>query len=79
MGAAEKIAIYLLKQVNKAARDYDLIEDADRMFVAVCGGNGCKDAPFSEGASQLEQPEIGGFRHTLHRDQEICSSTQFLG
>jgi tRNA 2-thiocytidine biosynthesis protein TtcA len=35
---ARKLSYWLLKKVNKAARDYKLIEDGDRIAVAVSGG-----------------------------------------
>lgn len=38
MGSAEKLAFYLLKKVNKTVRDYRLINDGDRIGVAVSGG-----------------------------------------
>jgi tRNA 2-thiocytidine biosynthesis protein TtcA len=38
MGSTEKRAFFLLKKVNKGIRDYDLIEDGDRIAVAVSGG-----------------------------------------
>lgn len=38
METVEKLAFYLLKKVNKAVRDYDLIKEGDRIVVAVSGG-----------------------------------------
>ena len=38
MGAVEKQAFYLLRKVNKAIRDYDMIHGEDRIAVAVSGG-----------------------------------------
>jgi len=38
METVEKLAFYLLKKVNKAVRDYDLIKERDRILVAVSGG-----------------------------------------
>ena len=38
MGSVEKLAFYLLKKINKAVRDHDLIEDGDLIAVAVSGG-----------------------------------------
>lgn len=35
---AAKLGFWLLKKVNKAIRDHDLIEDGDRIAVAVSGG-----------------------------------------
>jgi tRNA 2-thiocytidine biosynthesis protein TtcA len=35
---ARKLSYWLLKKVNKAVRDYNLIEDGDRIAVAVSGG-----------------------------------------
>ena len=36
---AERLGYSLLKKVNKAVREYDLIEDGDRIVVAVSGGS----------------------------------------
>jgi tRNA(Ile)-lysidine synthase TilS/MesJ len=36
---AERLGYSLLKKVNKAVREYDLIEDGDRIVMAVSGGN----------------------------------------
>jgi len=35
---ADRLAYYLLKSVNKASRDYGLLETGDRILVAVSGG-----------------------------------------
>jgi tRNA 2-thiocytidine biosynthesis protein TtcA len=35
---ADRLAYYLLKKVNKAIRDYHLLQDGDRIAVAVSGG-----------------------------------------
>ena len=35
---ADKLAYYLLKKVNKAIYDYQMVEDGDRVAVAVSGG-----------------------------------------
>jgi tRNA 2-thiocytidine biosynthesis protein TtcA len=34
----DKLAYYLLKSVNKAVRDYEMIQNGDRVLVAVSGG-----------------------------------------
>ena len=36
--SAKRLAFFLLKKVNKAVRDYDMIRDGDRVAVAVSGG-----------------------------------------
>ncbi len=35
---AKRLAFFLLKRVNKAIRDYDMIQDGDRVALAVSGG-----------------------------------------
>ena len=37
-GMSDKLAFYLLKKVNKAIRDHNLVADGDRIAVAVSGG-----------------------------------------
>ena len=38
MPSVEKLAFYLLKKVNKAMRNYEVIDDGDRTAVAASGG-----------------------------------------
>ena len=69
--ASEKLTFYLLKNVNKAIREFNMIADGDRVAVAVSGG---KDSRLLLHLLHARQQSVAEKYHltALHVDSEVA-------
>jgi len=69
--ASDKLTFYLLKNVNKAIREFDMIADGDRVAVCVSGGKDSRSLLYLLHARQPTVPE-GYHLVALHVEAEIA-------
>lgn len=76
MESVEKLAFYLLKKINKAVRNYDLIEEGDRIAVAISGG---KDSLSLLKLLNLRRESVKESYHLLALHVQLGNCSGYVG